>query len=141
MSRHARLTADLLARKGEAMPSCGPAQATSDDRGPPPIRAAVHPLPGTSGAVIPIGASSISARRGARPAGVAASATPPGGEARVALTLRLDRRQHTRLRIFAARHRATNQDVLVRALDAYMQSCGGDCPCLGKGPAEHVADD
>jgi hypothetical protein len=141
MSRPARLTADLLVRKGEAMPATRLAQPTFGHR-PPLLAAAAQARPQTSGAVIPLGVSPGTTQRYADArTGLAAAATPPGGDERVALTLRLDRMRHTRLRIFAARHQATSQDVLVRALDAYMRNCGGDCPCLRDASAESLDGD
>ena len=49
---------------------------------------------------------------------------------RVALTVRLDPNRHTRLRIYAARHQTTSQEVMVDALDALLAACGEECACV-----------
>jgi hypothetical protein len=49
---------------------------------------------------------------------------------RVALTLRLDRARYTRLKILAARRARSGQEVLIKALDAYLEACATDCACL-----------
>jgi hypothetical protein len=49
---------------------------------------------------------------------------------RVALTLRLDRARYTRLKILAARRARSGQEVLLKALDAYLEACAADCACL-----------
>jgi hypothetical protein len=38
--------------------------------------------------------------------------------------------RHYRLKLFAARQRTEVQEVLVRALDAFLEARAGDCPCL-----------
>jgi hypothetical protein len=38
-----------------------------------------------------------------------------------------------RLKVFAALHDLNCQDVLIEALDAYLQACGADCACMGSG--------
>jgi predicted transcriptional regulator len=48
----------------------------------------------------------------------------------VALTLRLDRARYTRLKILAARRARSGQEVLIKALDAYLEACATDCACL-----------
>ena len=56
----------------------------------------------------------------------------------MALTLRLERERHRRLRIFCARHECSSQDVIVRALDAYLASCGAACAYLRGEPEDCV---
>jgi hypothetical protein len=46
------------------------------------------------------------------------------------LTLRLDRARYTRLKILAARRSRSGQELLLRALDAYLDACAVDCACL-----------
>ena len=72
--------------------------------------------------------------RPARQAGGGGRGSSHGDDGRVALTLRLDRDRHRRLRIFAARRERTSQEVIVRALDAYLEACGADCACLRGSP-------
>jgi predicted transcriptional regulator len=53
------------------------------------------------------------------------------------MTVRLDPGQHGRLRILAALQRCTSQEIVVRALEAYIRANGSDCACLGRsGPPE-----
>ncbi|MGH6918112.1 MAG: hypothetical protein ACREJ0_10450, partial [Geminicoccaceae bacterium] len=49
---------------------------------------------------------------------------------RVAFTLRLDRERHARLKLLAARRGRSCQEMLLRALDAYLEACATDCPRL-----------
>jgi uncharacterized protein YecT (DUF1311 family) len=46
------------------------------------------------------------------------------------MTLRLDRDRHVRLKVFAALHERNCQDVLIEALDAWLEARGADCACL-----------
>ena len=127
MRAPARLSGELLARKGQALPSggLGYAAMTLD-----------QPLPsaGTS-ALVRYGspaARDALAHDGCRRT-TAERRLPPSGrreEDRVALTVRLDRERHRRLRIFGARHECSSQEAIVRALDAYLEACGDRCPCL-----------
>jgi hypothetical protein len=108
----ARLTGELLARRGEAMPTGGfaaPGHAIglAPPASPSPLRAA-----GTGGDERP---RLLQSR---------------GKAERVALTVRLDRERHRRLRIFGARRGCSNQEVILKALDAYLAACGVDCACL-----------
>jgi hypothetical protein len=112
MRSAARLTGELLARKGQATPTGGFASAAI---------ALSQPLPAPH-------------KRG-RAAGEGSRAATgprsrPGDPQRVALTLRLDREAHRRLRIFAARRGWTGQEVIRKALDAYLAACSVDCACL-----------
>jgi len=110
MSQPARLTSSLLARKGQALPAAGFSSRAS-------------------GAVLPGRLEVVGGR--AEP-GVAGLRHGPSGhpERRVAMTVRLDRDRHVRLKVFAALHELNCQDVLVEALDAYLRACGADCACL-----------
>ena len=126
MRAPARLNAELLARKGQALPTSGFAYTSiAHDE---PLRALERPAllrPSTAVAAV---ASRHDARTACR--------HQPGPAAgrreadRVALTLRLDRERHRRLRIVGARHECSSQAVIVRALDAYLATCGDRCACL-----------
>ena len=128
MTRTARLTSALLARKGQASPTGGFACPTIDLGQPLPAPDKLRPL--HRGMVLahgPLndagGALATRVRRLRRPPG-------QGDNGRVALTLRLDRERHRRLKIFAARLERTSQEVMLRALDVYLEACGADCACL-----------
>jgi hypothetical protein len=123
----AKLSGELLARKGEALPTGGFAYArlALDHPLPPPgatalVRYAAAP------------ASMTVARNDSRKGAPERRREPSGrrAEDRVALTVRLDRDRHRRLRIFGARQECSSQDVIIRALDAYFASCGDRCACL-----------
>ena len=132
MTQPARLTSALLARKGEALPTGGFAGAAID---------AGQPLPPPA-TLTRRASMALVSDRGARPARpVKGGGRGPGdgGDARVALTLRLDRERHRRLRIFGARHDRTSQEVILEALDAYLAACGADCACL-RGEADGCAE-
>lgn len=123
MAHPARLTGALLVRKGHAFPAGGFAAANLNLAQPPAAEHGARPEPA-----------------GHHPAALAAVT---GGhrptlapQAKVKLTVRLDPHQHSRLRIFAARRRCTSQEVIVRALEAYIQACGVDCACLRREPAD-----
>jgi hypothetical protein len=137
MAAPARLTSALLARKGQAIPTGGFAHAKL---------ALVPPQPGAAKGERPC--------RAGAPAGPAAPigrlARAPGrrrgpeagrsADDRVAFTLRLDRERHLRLKLLAARRGRSGQEMLLRALDAYLEACGIDCPCLrAAGPQKLAA--
>lgn len=126
MRAPARLSGELLARKGQALPTGGLAYATMTLDQPlpsygPAVLVRYGSLPAQD--ALAQGASRRTAERRRQPAG-------RREEDRVALTLRLDRERHRRLRIFCARHECSSQEVIVRALDAYLETCGEDCACL-----------
>jgi hypothetical protein len=129
VSRRPRLTSDLLVRKGQAIPTGGFAHAGIELSQPLPAPAALGPAR-VNGAAAP-GPLTVDAARspGRRRAGAAR-------EARVALTLRLDRERHRRLKVFSARRQQSTQEVLLEALDAYLEACGADCACLQAGPED-----
>jgi ParG len=110
MPQPARLTGSLLARKGQAVPAVGfPTRAAGLLR---------------SGRLEVIG--------GRSEPGVPATRRRPGeaSQRRIAMTVRLDRERHIRLKVFAALHGRSCQDVLIQALDAWLEACGADCACL-----------
>lgn len=126
MRAPARLSGELLARKGQALPTGGLAYATMTLDQPlpsygPAVLVRYGSLPAQD--ALTQGASRRTAERRRQPAG-------RREEDRVALTLRLDRERHRRLRIFCARHECSSQEVIVRALEAYLETCGEDCACL-----------
>lgn len=126
MSHPARLTSHLLARKGTAFPAGGFAAANIAVAAPPPTAHAVAVRPQ---AVEPAELPAALEGRG-----------PARRESRVKTTVRLDANQHGRLRILAALQRCTSQEIIVRALDAYIRANGSDCVCLGRADAPERRD-
>jgi hypothetical protein len=127
MAQPARLTGELLARKGEALPTGGFAYAKLDLVPPQPSTARLEQQRcGTSvarEALLPdLRYSAPVYQPGRRPA--------HAPDDRVALTLRLDRARYIRLKILAARRARSGQEVLLKALDAYLEACATDCACL-----------
>ncbi|MGH6899724.1 MAG: CopG family ribbon-helix-helix protein [Geminicoccaceae bacterium] len=121
MAEPARLTSALLARKGQALPTGGFAQA----------KLALIPSQPTAAKRNRQCCDTLSSSE--RPAApVRRSGRRPGAGAgdRVAFTVRLDHERHTRLKILAARRGRSGQEMLLRALDAYLEACAIDCPCL-----------
>lgn len=127
MRAPARLSGELLARKGQALPTGGLAYATMAVDQPLPAYRIAAPVRYAS-----LPALDALARDGSRRTTAERRHQPAGRreEDRVALTLRLDRERHRRLRIFCARHECSSQEVIVRALEAYLETCGEDCACL-----------
>jgi hypothetical protein len=121
MAEPARLTSALLARKGQALPTGGFAHAKLALIPPQPTDTKADReccgLPASSAT------PSVRVRRPARQPG-------PAAADRVAFTLRLDRERHVRLKVLAARRGRSGQEMLLRALDAYLEACAADCPCL-----------
>jgi hypothetical protein len=136
VTQPARLTARLLARKGRALPArgfAGPAQSGTEPLSGITPLTRLRPL--EVAANLPelvdyrAGVTDV-ARGGGRPPG-------RGPKQRVAMTLRLDRARHRQLRIFAARLDRTSQDVILAALDAYLDAHGGGCACLTECTGDH----
>ena len=125
MAQPARLTSSLLARKGQALPTGGFAHAKLDlvPLQPSVAKTEQHRC-GTS---VPREALLPELRR---PAHEPSRRPAPAPDDRVALTLRLDRARYTRLKILAARRARSGQELLLRALDAYLEACAVDCACL-----------
>jgi hypothetical protein len=130
MRGRARLTSDLLVRKGQAIPTGGFAHAGIELSQPLPASARLG-IPRATGLLAP---SPLSVRT----APGRAPGHRPGAarQGRVALTLRLDRERHRRLKVFSARNQQTTQEVLLAALDAYLAACGADCACLRGEPED-----
>lgn len=128
MTQPARLTSSLLARKGRAIPTAGFTRPGVDpNQRLPASEQSLRPSPGGSPVPLPRTA----------PAEAHGHAAPmPSGQddgRRIALTVRLDRERHRRLRVLAARQDSTGQAVILAALDAYFDACGADCACLRQG--------
>lgn len=119
MSGPAVLSSTLLARKGSAAPT-----------GYTPIRA--HDV-GTAR-----GANEIA---GKPPRPSLSVATTDGGPPsrdgeRARVSVRLDRERHLKLKLTAAHLESSLQDLLIEALDRYLEQLGpevlrNDCACLG----------
>ena len=124
MTQTARLTSALLARKGQAFPTGGFACPPIDLGQPLPAPDKLSPP--RRGLALARGALATQLQPLRRP-------PRPSDDGRVALTLRLDRERHRRLRIFAARRERTSQEVILRALDVYLEAYGADCACLRGG--------
>src|SRR5687768_2208098 len=102
-SAPAPLTIPGLPKKGEAAPavesierSPAPASAPAASLAPPPAPVAAVPAP---------------------------PPLPPSSRVRptIAVTVRLDEARYERLKHFGGQHRATNQDIIVAALDRFLQ--------------------
>jgi hypothetical protein len=132
MTRPAGLTSDLLARKGQALPTAAPACPRVEiGQSLPALPAPDKPSSRRASIAVVGGAPE---RRSGRARQAYGSGSSGRRDERIALTLRLDRERHRRLRILAARHDCTSQEVIVAALDAYLAACSGDCACLRGGP-------
>lgn len=96
-SRNAsRLEAGLIARKGEASPAQSrlqPASSSADEL-------AGHTILEETSSRVP-------------------SRQPRGVQGTIAVTVRLDPGRYERMKVYGARRRLTNQDILVEALDRY----------------------
>lgn len=126
MRQPARLTSSLLARKGQALPaSAQPRAAISTSQPSPPVPLA---CPGRRRAdnvrSLRIPAASTAGR---------SNRHKVGQNSRVALTVKLERARHARLKILAARQQRTSQDVMIEALDALLEACGPACECMRTG--------
>ena len=102
-----RLDPGLIARKGEAVPA-----------GAPPALVATGPAQPATDAL-----ASEAARTQAREESQASDARRParGLHGTIAVTVRLDPRRYERLKVYGARLRRTNQEILVEALDRYFR--------------------
>jgi hypothetical protein len=128
MALPARLTAALLARKGQALPTGGFAHARLDLI--PAQPAAAKPERQPPGPATPREAPESRVQRAAAAPQEPKQVRRPATDERVAFTLRLDPERHARLRILAARRGRSGQEMLLKALDAYLEACAADCPCL-----------
>src|SRR3978361_816960 len=98
MPKLPRLDGDLIVRKGEAAPAV----------------AAFAPIPGKP-------AATMETRPAAGPAPV-----PHGLAGTIAVTVRLDPMRYERLKIYGVRQRRTNQELLVEAIDAFLENRAGE---------------
>jgi hypothetical protein len=98
MPKPPRLVGDLIVRKGEAAPAV----------------AAPAPVPDKP-------AATVETRPAAGPAPV-----PHGLAGTIAVTVRLDPMRYERLKIYGVRQRRTNQELLVEAIDAFLEGRAGE---------------
>lgn len=107
-SRNAsRLDPGLIARKGEAAPA-----------GPSPAPVAAGPARADAGAPA---SAAARAHTGTEAQTVDASGPARGLHGTIAVTVRLDPRRYERLKVYGARLRRTNQEIIVEALDRYFR--------------------
>lgn len=128
MGQPARLTSGLLARKGQALPAGGFAATGIDLKQPLPSR--VRPRPCS-----PDHLHALERPAATRPDTPEPNPMRPRQQERVALTVRLDTTRHAKLKILAARQHRSARDVIVEALDAYVDACGAECACMKSGGA------
>lgn len=153
----ARLTSSLLARKGRARPSASadgfslPPQVdrSNAEDGPasggrPPYAAAASPAESHAPApetgpdsAAAAEAPSPTARKvfngGPESLSQGSERPDPSRTGRIALTLRVDQTRHKRLKLLAAQTRRSSQEILMAALDAYLEAAASDmpyCDCL-----------
>lgn len=118
MNGPAVLSGALLARKGAAAPT-----------GYTPLR----PQDVNTGGTVPKNPPAVSGRTAA---GAGEPPSTDGEAARMRLSVRLDRDRHLKLRLTAAHLESSLQDIMVEALDRYLEQLGpevlrNDCACLG----------
>jgi len=106
MSKPASLSAGLIAKKGEAAPVATVIQPAIPVA---PIVAAPLPIPPAS---VPA------------PALAAPPATKGANTNTIAVTVRLDPDRYQALKLYGVKTRTSNQDVLVAALDQYLNGRG-----------------
>ena len=118
MAQPARLTSALLARKGHALPTGGFAQGRLGLA--PPAPAVVRCKAKRAVTTAPRAALSPDL---VRPSVPKSSRHPErAGQDRVAFTVRLDRKRYTRLKSLAGRSGRSGQEILIAALDAYLET-------------------
>jgi hypothetical protein len=122
MNGPAVLSGAMLARKGTATPTgytplrpqaAGPARGANQNGAnprPAPVPAPVTPAVG--------------------------GGSPPAASERSRVSVRLDRDRHFKLKLTAAHLESSLQDVIIDALDRYLEQIGpevlrNDCACLG----------
>ena len=98
MPKPPRLAGDLIVRKGEAAPAVSNPAPISDVR--------------------PVGATATAVAEGQAP-------VPHGLAGTIAVTVRLDPTRYERLKIYGVRQRRTNQELLVEAIDAFLDGREG----------------
>jgi hypothetical protein len=147
----ASLTSGLLVRKGSAVPSGynlplhaartnAIEEAALNDRQPPPVSGWIDSPP-LAAAPPPVEAPLLAAKAAPDAAGEAPVTRAGAGERGAAsergakVSLRLDADRHTRLRIAALHLGRSGQQLLVEALDRYLDTAvgtvlAGQCACL-----------
>ena len=119
MAQPARLTSALLARKGHALPTGG--FAASRLGLAPSAPAVARRETKRSVTTAPPAALSPDLVRPSIPKG---SRDPDRArQDRVAFTVRLDRKRYTRLKSLGGRSGRSGQEILIAALDAYLETC------------------
>jgi len=102
-----------------------PARAEARPADPWPTQSIFSALKRTPDRHPAVGQADAPARQAARPA--------PAAKDRVALTLRVDQERHTRLRLLSAQTKRSSQDILMAALDSYIDAASQGmtfCECL-----------
>ncbi|GEQ97623.1 hypothetical protein JCM17844_12600 [Iodidimonas gelatinilytica] len=140
MKTAARLTANLLASKGDATPALQRQRLSlaADRSSFDGIGRAQAPMP-------PAPSSPTKALSGTQSPKRQQRNTEQGDKVtdkkRIALTLRLDKERHLRLKLMAAHTNKSAQDLLMQALDDllgnYTEPLSG-CPCLNRSLAQQV---
>jgi hypothetical protein len=110
-SAPAPLTIPGLPRKGEAVPAVESLEPAPVQTPHPPIPAAVAVVPPAPAVAPP-----------ALPQPAAPPVLPPSAKVRatIAVTVRLDEARYERLKSYGGKHRVTNQDIIVAALDRFL---------------------
>jgi hypothetical protein len=98
MPKPPRLAGDLIVRKGEAAPAVSNPAPISDV----PTTVAIPPAVAEGQAPVPHGLAGT-----------------------IAVTVRLDPTRYERLKIYGVRQRRTNQELLVEAIDAFLDGREG----------------
>ena len=120
----ASLTSALLVRKGAAVPA-GYVSLASAVRGQRPI----EEQPALEAPLAPATAVASAPRRARR---------PRKRDPRARISLRLDDQRHLKLKLTAAHLHKKLQDIVISALDGYLEQIGpavmnGNCACLDGG--------
>ncbi|WP_150004376.1 hypothetical protein [Iodidimonas muriae] len=150
MKTAARLTANLLASKGDATPALqrqrlSLAADSSSFDGIGRAQAPMSSTPASPASASPAPSSPVKALSGTQSPKRQQRKTEQGDKVtdkkRIALTLRLDKERHLRLKLMAAHTNKSAQDLLMQALDDllgnYTEPLSG-CPCLNRSLAQQA---
>jgi hypothetical protein len=110
-----RLDPGLIARKGEAAPAPSASSAMA------PARAQVEAEAEAATVSVPLTGGEQGSRADPLPI-EEKRASPRGLQGTIAVTVRLDPARYERLKVYGARRRRTNQEILVEALDRYLKA-------------------